>query len=151
MYSTNCKVCGTKSSRNGRRCQKHERTWTYIAVRDFPVKFLKTKWYVYHELPGMWWELKHKQQKMPKARANTNVYSSARCSGFSLILSCLTVSFSCGIVYSRVKRTPESEKRRRTYIWSNGKSKRKCWWYVYQVRIYVYIPFCSSTRRRCEL
>ena len=58
-----------------------------------------------------------------------------RFSGSFLILSCLTVSFSCGIVYSRVKRTPESEKRRRAYISSNGKSKRKCW-YVYQVRIY---------------
>ena len=33
-----------------------------------------------------------------------------RFSGSSLILSCLPVSFSCGIVYSRAKRTPESEK-----------------------------------------
>ena len=38
--------------------------------------------YEYHELPGMWWELKHKQQKMPKARANINVYSSTRLSVF---------------------------------------------------------------------
>ena len=87
-------------------------------------------------LPGMWYDIKQKQQKMPKARANITVYSSRRFSGSSLILSCLTVSFSCGIVDSRVKRTPESEKRRRTYISSNGKSKRKCW-YVYQVRIYL--------------
>ena len=39
------------------------------------------------------------------------------------------------------------------YVSSNGKSKRKCG-YIYQVRIYVVpgiIPFCSSTRRRCEL
>ena len=83
-------------------------------------------------LPGMWYEIKQKQQKMPKARANITVYSSRRFSGSSLILSCLTVSLSCGIVYSRVKRTPESEKRRRTYTSSNGKSKRKCW--------YVYVP-----------
>ena len=81
---------------------------------------------------NMWYEIKQKQQKMPKARANITVYSSRRFSGSSLIFSCLTVSFSCGIVYSRVKRTPESEKRRRTYTSSNGKSKRKCW--------YVYVP-----------
>ena len=37
MHTTNCKVCGTKSSRNSRRCRKHERTSTYTAVRDFPV------------------------------------------------------------------------------------------------------------------
>ena len=37
MYTTNCEVCGTKSSRNSRRCQKHERTSTYTAVREFPV------------------------------------------------------------------------------------------------------------------
>ena len=134
---------------------------------------------------------------MPKARANITVYST-RFSGSSLILSCLTVSFSCGIVYSRVKRTPESEKKK-TYVYLiKRKSKRKCWytyqvgtyihfikrkskrkcWYTYQVsgtyispfvlaleggvnsnpssreRLFLrtaYIPFCSSTRRRCEL
>ena len=73
-------------------------------------------------------QLKQKQQKMPKAPANINVYSSTRFSGSSLILSCLTVSFSCGIVFSRVKRTPESEKMK-TYVQGishqNGKSKRK--------------------------
>ena len=78
MYTTNCQVCGTKSSRNSRRCRKHEGTSTYTAVRDFPVWFLKTKCYVHHELLGMWWELKHKQQKMSKARANMNVHSSTR-------------------------------------------------------------------------
>ena len=44
------------------------------------------------------------------------------------------------------------KKSRRRYISSNGKSKRKCW-YTYQERIYVVpgiIPFCSSSRRRCE-
>ena len=49
---------------------------------------------------------------MPKVRVNITVYRSTRFSGSSLILSCLTVSFSCGIVYSRVKRTPESEKKK---------------------------------------
>ena len=50
---------------------------------------------------------------------------------------------------------PRVKKSRRRYISSNGKSKRKCWYaYTYQVRIYVVpgsIPFCSSTRRWCEL
>ena len=38
-------------------------------------------WYVYHELPGTWYEIKQKQHKMPKARANIYVYSSTRFSG----------------------------------------------------------------------
>ena len=104
-------------------------------------------------LPGMWYEIKQKQQKMPKARANINVYSSTRISGSSMILSCLTVSLSCGIVYSRVKRTPENEKNKTypgtTYISSNGKSKENV-----GIRTrYVYIPFCStnSTRKTCAL
>ena len=37
MYTTNCKVCDTIWSINRRRCQKHERTSTYTAVRYFPV------------------------------------------------------------------------------------------------------------------
>ena len=37
--------------------------------------------YTYHEQPGVWYEIKQKQQKMPKARANINVYSSTRFSG----------------------------------------------------------------------
>ena len=44
--------------------------------------------------------------------------------GFFLILSCLTVSFSCGIVYSRVKRTPESEKKK-TYVYLIKREKKK--------------------------
>ena len=43
MYATNCQVCDTKSSRNSRRCRKHERTSTYTAIRDLPVYFFKTK------------------------------------------------------------------------------------------------------------
>ena len=75
------------------------------------------------KLPGMWCEIKQKQQKMPKARANITVYSSTRFSGSSLILSCLTVLFSCGIVYSRVKRTPDSEKKK-TCI--SSRNTRRC-------------------------
>ena len=125
-------------------------------------------------LPDMWCEIKQKQQKMPKARANITVYSSRRFSGSSLILSCLTVSFRCGIVYSRVKRTPESEKK--TYVHLiKRKIKKKMLVYVpgtyispfvlalegsvnsnpsTRERLFLstaYIPFCSSTRRRCEL
>ena len=37
VYTTNCKVCDTIWSINRRRCQKHERTSTYTAVRYFPV------------------------------------------------------------------------------------------------------------------
>ena len=87
-----------------------------VPVLHTPVEVAEVKWQVYHELPGVWYEIKQKQQKMPKARANITVYSSTRFSVFSLILSCLTVSFSCGIVYSRVKRTPESEKKK-TYVY----------------------------------
>ena len=73
--------------------------------------------------------------------------SALRFSGASLILSCLTVSFSCGIVSSRVKRTPESEKKKtyvRVYL-IKRKIKKKMLVYVpgtyipgtYQVRIYL--------------
>ena len=74
---------------------------------------------------------------MPKARANINVYSSTRFSGSSLILSCLTrcltVSFSCGIVYSRVKRTPESEKKQMSVYLIKRKIKKK-------MLVLVYVP-----------
>ena len=54
-----------------------------------------------------------------------------------------------GVAHTYLVRVKKS---RRRHISSTGKSKRKCW-YTYQVRIYVVpgiIPFCSSTRRRCE-
>ena len=54
-----------------------------------------------------------------------------RFSGSSLILSCLAVSFSCGIVYSRVKRTPGSEKKK-TYVYL---IKRKI-----KDKMLVYVP-----------
>ena len=96
-------------------------------------------------LPGMWYEIKQKQQKMPKAPANITVYNSTRFPGSSLILSCLTVSFSCGVVYSRVKRTPESEKKK-TYVYLiERKIKKKMLIYVPGTYI-PGIPFCSSTQ-----
>ena len=42
-YTTNCQVCGAKSSRNSRRCRKHERTSTYTAVQ-FTRKKNARKW-----------------------------------------------------------------------------------------------------------
>ena len=102
-------------------------------------------------LPGMWYEIKQKQQKMPKARANITVYSITRFSGSSLTLSCLTVPFSCGIVYSRVKRSPESEKKHTPeYVGISHQTENQKENVGIRTR-YVYIPFCSSTRRRCEL
>ena len=50
--------------------------------------------------------------------------SALRFSGSSLILSCLTVSF--GIVYSLVKRTPESEKKKTYAYLMKRKIKNKC-------------------------
>ena len=112
---------------------------------------------------------------MPKARANITVYRSTRFSGSSLILSCLTVSFCCGTVYSPVKRTPESEKKKTYVHLIKRKIKKKMLVYVpgtyispfvlalegsvnsnpsTRERLFLstaYIPFCSSTRRRCEL
>ena len=109
---------------------------------------------------------------MPKVRVNITVYRSTRFSGSSLILSCLTVSFSCGIVYSRVKRTPESEKKK-TRISHQTENQKEMLVYVpgtylspfvlaleggvnsnpsSRERLLLrtaYIPFCSSTRRRC--
>ena len=49
---------------------------------------------------------------------------------FIKILSCLTVSFSCGIVYSRVKRTPESEKTQMSVYLIKRKIKKKMLVYV---------------------
>ena len=86
----------------------------------------------------MWYEVKQKRQKVPKARANINVYSGTRFSGSSLILSCLTVSFSYGIVYSRVKRTPESEKKQMSVYLIKRKIKKKMLVYVPG----TYIPHC---------
>ena len=36
-----------------------------------------------NDMPGMWYEIKQKQQKMPKARENIYVYTSAQFSGLS--------------------------------------------------------------------
>ena len=84
MYTTKCELCGTKSSRNSRRYRKHERTSTYTAhyaiwssdliLEDEMICIPRTARYVIRVTN---WS---KQQKMPKARANINVYSSARIS-----------------------------------------------------------------------
>ena len=76
---------------------------------------------------------------MPEARANITVYG-MRFSGSSLILSCLTVLFSCVIVYLRVKRTPESEKKKTYVHLIKRKIKKKMLVYV-PGTYYVYIPF----------
>ena len=115
MYTTNCIQ---------QKMPKGRANIYVYSITLFPVQFLKMKWYVYHELPGMWCEIKQKQQKVPKARTNINVYST-RCSGFSLILSCWTVSFSYGTVYSRVKRTPESKKKEMSVYLIKRKIKKK--------------------------
>ena len=55
--------------------------------------------------------------------------SALRFSGSSLILTLLMVSFSCGIIYSRVKRTPESEKNK-TYVYLIERNIKKKMLYV---------------------
>ena len=69
-------------------------------------------------------------------RGNVHIYVYRRsCRSLSLMLSCLTVSFSCGIVYSRGNRTPESEKKQKSVYLIKRKMKNKIL-YTYQVRIY---------------
>ena len=51
--------------------------------------------------------------------------SALRFSVSSLILSCLTVSFSCGIVYSLVKKTPEREEKKTYAYLIKRKIKKK--------------------------
>ena len=69
----------------------------------------------------------------PKAKNVLGRFASSalRFSGASLILSCLTVAFSCGIVYSRVKKTPESEKKK-TYVYLIKRKIKK--------KMLVYVP-----------
>ena len=64
--------------------------------------------------------------------------SALRFSGSSLILSCLTVSFSCGIVYSLAKRMPESEKKR-TYAYLIKRKIKK--------KMLVYVPGWDDLRK----
>ena len=52
------------------------------------------------------------------------------CRSLSLMLSCLTVSFSCGIVYSRGNRTPESEKKQTSVYLIKRKMNKKKFVYV---------------------
>ena len=53
--------------------------WWYQELNHMMFMIDLTWYYMYTtNLPGMWYEIKQKQQKMPKARANINVYSSTR-------------------------------------------------------------------------
>ena len=65
-----------------------------------------------------------------ESTANITVYRSMRIYGPSLILSCLTASFGCGIVYSRVRRTPESDKKKTYVYFIKRKIKKKMLVYV---------------------
>ena len=60
----------------------------------------------------------------------------------------VSVSFSCGVMYSRGNRTPESEEKVDVGIshqTENGKN-------IYCIRTrYVYVPFSCSTRSKWEL
>ena len=68
--------------------------------------------------------------------------SALRFSSSSLILSCLTVSFSCGIVYSLVKRTPESEEKK-TYLTHKTENQKE---YVATKKL-VYVPGWHDLRK----
>ena len=92
-------------------------------------------WYVYHELPGKWYEIKQKQHKMPKARANIYVYSSTRFSGlffedektvaYGIYLRRLKLNYMPGmyvkrnqpqnVIHTETER-PRVKKSRRRYI-----------------------------------
>ena len=76
-------------------------------------------------------------------------HQSMRFSGSSLILSCLMVSSSCGIVYSRAKRTPESENKK-PYVYISHQTENQKENVGVRTR-YLYTLLCFSTRRRCEL
>ena len=57
---------------------------------------------------------------------------------------------SCGIVYSRVQKTPASEKKEDVRISHQTENQKEI--LVYVPGTYIPgIPFCSSSRRRCEL
>ena len=63
--------------------------------------------------------------------SNEGMYIYPRwCRSLSLMLSCLTVSFSCGIVYSRGNRTPESKKNQTSVYLMKRKMKKKNFVYV---------------------
>ena len=59
-------------------------------------------------------------------KANEGMYIYRRsCRSLSLMLSCLTVSFSCGVVYSRGNRTPEREKKQTSVYLIKREMKNK--------------------------
>ena len=79
----------------------------------------------------MWYEIKQKQHKMPKARANINVYSSTLFSG---------------LVFENEMNAREEKK----YVGISHQTKNQKENVGIRTR-YVYVPFCSSTRRGFEL
>ena len=114
MYTTNCEVCHTKSSRNSRTCRKNELAWCDTVCIPRTASYLvpnqaetaedaestsehqRIQQYAMFRFNS--WRRNDtyttncevcdtnysKQQKMPKARANINAYSSTRCSGLIL-------------------------------------------------------------------
>ena len=58
------------------------------------------------------------------------------CRSLSLMLSCLTVSFSCGIVYSRGNRTPETQKKQTSVYLIKRKMKKKI---LYRYNVYPHL------------
>ena len=65
-------------------------------------------------------------------RGNVHRLYRQSCRSLSLMLSCLTVSFSCGVVYSCGNRTPESEKKQTSVYLIKRKMKKK--------NLYTYVP-----------
>ena len=83
------------------------------------------------EVKGLAW---HVVLYMGKTNEGMYIYRPS-CRSLSLMLSSLTVSFSCCVVYSRGNRTPESEKKQTSVYLIKPKMKKKKL-YTYQVRIY---------------
>ena len=79
-------------------------------------------------------------------RGNVHRLYRQSCRSLSLMLSCLTVSFSCGVVYSCGNRTPESEKKRTSAYLIKRKMKKKVL-YTYQVRVYPCLLYTSPSPR----
>ena len=121
---------------NSRRCRTHERTSTYTAVREFRFYFWIRKTcmipgtqphdvydrshmigYVYDELRDMWYQIKQKQEKMAKARANINVYSSTPSSGLIVEdeMICIARTARYVIRIEANSRRCQKHERRSTY------------------------------------
>ena len=121
MYTTNCQVCGTKSSRNSRRCRKHGRTSTYTAVRDVPVLPSFCRVQRFHLVV---------ESHIIRTRLIYHAASKVEFQSFKRLYSQLTFSTFYKIVYSRVKRMPESEKKQMSAFLIKRKIKKKVLVYV---------------------